>query len=333
MVNRLGHVSERHKFDHTPVTIGRSYRNDLILNDQHVSPQHLLITEAESGWKAHDQGSHNGVFIKQANNSVQRLSNDADWIQLDSGDELIIGKSRLRFYSVDHPVAETQMLPRQDAFSRTVARPWISTAIVIMCLLLYCFNNQLASTKELSLDKLIAMSLPPMFLALVWAGIWAFVGRVLKHEANFSVQFGTTVLFSIGILLLSTAKEYILYNSGSYAASLILETLATGMLLATLLYINMENSSNASLKTRLWTSHGIAWGVLLAGLFISFANKPEFRHSPSFPSVLKAPFAKVVPSKSFENFLADSEQLFSIDEATSDQTSSTQETTRTTPNS
>jgi len=318
VLNRLGHVSERHKFEHLPVTVGRSYRNDLIIADQHVSPQHLLISQGEQGqqgeqsatWKIHDQGSHNGMFLKRANSTVKRVDETLDWVDMDSGDEVIIGKTRLRFYSTDHPVAETQMLPKQDALSRVVGKPLVTSTILLGFILFYILNHQLSSSKPLSADKLIAMSLPPVFISLAWAGIWAFVGRVLKHEANFSVQFSITLLFTLSILLLSNTKEYLLYNSGSSTISMIVETLATGMLLATLLYINMENSTNTSMKTRLWTSHGVAWGILLAGMFLSYANKPDFRHSPNFPSVLKPPFAKVVPSEEFADFLKDSEELF-----------------------
>lgn len=302
-VNRLGHVISRHKHDQLPVTVGRGYQNDLILSDPFVSPEHVVITETDDGWIVEDQNSDNGIKLKL--HSTHSQGN-----QLHSGDEIILGRSRLRLVSPQHPVAETHLLPTRASLPKIISRPAIAITTAIITLAILILDAQLSSTKHLGFDKLLANSLPTFIFALVWAGIWTFVGRVITHRASFLPHFVAALMIFLISMLIATLTEYITYNSGGDIVSTLIEFLIIGFSLAGLFYINLSNSTNISKRSILVTSHSVAWSMLLVGLFMQYVNQPEFRASPDYPTELKAPFAKLATSKSLDEFLSDSDFIF-----------------------
>jgi len=304
--NRLGHVISRHKFDQLPVSIGRGYQNDLILNDPFVSPEHLIIQETDAGWQALDQGSENGVKLK-----LHSPASRTDSLQ--SGDEIIIGRTRLRLFSPTHSVVATHLLPTKASLPQIIARPIIAVSTIILVFIILLLDEQLTANRQIGIDKLLANSLPTFMFSLVWAGIWTFVGRVITHRASFLPHFIAALMLFLISMLTANIGEYLTYNLNSETAATVFEIIVIGVALAGLFYINLTNSTNMSRRTVIVTSHSTAWSILVVGMFFQFVNKPEFLASPEYPTELKAPFAKLTSSKTLEEFLKDSKMIFDHD--------------------
>ena len=302
-VNRLGHVINRHKFDGLPITIGRNYENDLILGDPYVSPEHIIMHEAEDGWRVEDRNSDNGTKLKLHS----ALSQDN---QLHSGDEIILGRTRLRLLAPQHPVAETHLLPTKDSLPTIISRPVVAITTIIVVFLVLLLDAKLGTTKITGFEKLLANTLPTFFSALLWAGIWTFVGRVITHRASFLPHFIAAILVFTISLLVANGSKFITYNMNSDMPATLIEFIVTGFALAAMLYINLANSTNLNKRTSLVTSHAVAWSMLLVVAFMQYVNQPEFVASPEYPKELKPPYAKVSGSKSLDEFLKDSETLF-----------------------
>lgn len=302
-VNRLGHVISRQKFDHLPIKVGRGYHNDLILSDPYVSPNHIIIDEMDDGWLVSDQNSENGIKLKLH-------SNQSAAGHLRSGDEVILGRTRLRLLSPRHPIHETHLLPTRASLPKIISHPAIAASTIILTLVILLFDAQLSSTKHTGFEKLLANSLPTFIFSLVWAGIWTFVGRVITHRASFLPHFIAALMIFLISMLTSTFSEYLTFNINSELAGTILEFAVIGLSLAGLLYINLANSTNLPRPSILKVSHSIAWSMITVGLFMQYVNQPEFTANPEYPNDLKAPFAKVAPGKSAEEFLKASEELF-----------------------
>lgn len=295
-VNRLGHVTGRHNYDHFPVTIGRGYQNNLILDDPYVSVEHVIISETENGWLVEDKQSENGV--KYRLHSTQSQAN-----HLNSGDEIIIGRTRLRLVSPWHPVAKTHLLPTKASFSKVLSQPFVAASVVLITILLLFFDYQLTVPIKTGADKLIANMFPTFIFALTWAGIWAFVGRVIIHRASFLPHFIAALMVFIISMLTAIMSEYLIFNMNSKSLATIIEFTIIGFTIAGLLFINLSNSTNLNKKSTLITSHCAAWSMLLMGLFMQYVNKPEFSHAPEYVSQLKPPFAKISASKSLDDFI------------------------------
>ena len=302
-VNRLGHVTGRHSFDQFPVTIGRGYQNDLIIDDPYVSVEHVCINETDNGWLIEDKQSENG--IKYRLHSTQSHVN-----HLNSGDEMTLGRTRLRLLSPWHPVAKTHLLPTKTSLSKILAHPAVATCTVLLALILLLVENQLSTAVKTGFEKLLASAFPTFIFALVWAGIWAFVGRVITHRASFLPHFIAALMVFIISMTTASISSYITYNLSTTFPASLLEFFIIGFTIAGLFYINLTNSTNLNKRSNLITSHAVAWSMLLMGLFMQYVNKPEFSHAPEYASELKPPFAKVVSSQSLEDFIKDSEIVF-----------------------
>jgi hypothetical protein len=302
-INRLGHVTNRHKFDHLPVTAGRGYDNDLILDDPYVSAEHIVIHEAEDGWRVEDLNSDNGIKLKAS--TAQSRDN-----QLVSGDDVVLGRTRLRLLAPDHPVAQTHLLPARATLPTIISRPMVSATTIVIALAALLINAQLGTTKTTGFEKLFASALPTFIFALAWAGIWAFVGRVIVHRASFFPHFIAAIMVFTLSLLIANGGEYLTYNVNNDLPATIIELVVVGLSLAFMFYINLTNSTNLNKHTSLATSHAVAWSILLVGLFMQYVNQPEFIASPDYPAHLKPPYIKVSGSKNLDEFLKDSEALF-----------------------
>lgn len=84
-----------------PVTLGRSRRANFVLHDDAVSRFHAVVRRERFGWVIEDLESSNGVLV----NGVQ-----VDKAELGSGDEVTLGRTRLRF-----EVATDESARRRDA--------------------------------------------------------------------------------------------------------------------------------------------------------------------------------------------------------------------------
>ena len=64
VLGRSETVLARHRMSRFPVSVGRDYSNDVILDDEYISPRHLLIAQDEQGGLSiTDSGSENGLFL------------------------------------------------------------------------------------------------------------------------------------------------------------------------------------------------------------------------------------------------------------------------------
>jgi predicted nucleic acid-binding Zn-ribbon protein len=78
--------------------IGRSLAADVRFDDPTVSRRHALVVRQADGVRMLDDRSLNGVFVNGAR---------IEWKVLQDGDEILVGRYRLRFLSVPAPSPQT----------------------------------------------------------------------------------------------------------------------------------------------------------------------------------------------------------------------------------
>ena len=52
VLDRRGRLLDRHRIDRCPITIGRAYANDVIVDDPYVCPTHLRLLRTDPGLPA-----------------------------------------------------------------------------------------------------------------------------------------------------------------------------------------------------------------------------------------------------------------------------------------
>ena len=80
----------RYLLDEDEITVGRDPRADILLDDSTVSRQHAVFRRVNGQFFVVDAGSLNGTYVNR-----QRV----DQASLKNGDEIMIGKFRLVFFT------------------------------------------------------------------------------------------------------------------------------------------------------------------------------------------------------------------------------------------
>ncbi|WP_131214834.1 FHA domain-containing protein, partial [Bifidobacterium longum] len=91
LISARGAVSgSRYLLDEDEITVGRDPRADILLDDSTVSRQHAVFRRVNGQFFVVDAGSLNGTYVNR-----QRV----DQAALKNGDEIMIGKFRLVFFT------------------------------------------------------------------------------------------------------------------------------------------------------------------------------------------------------------------------------------------
>lgn len=303
IVHPLRFLREYHTFDAPQIRLGRGYDNDVILADPHVSPAHLVVRNEEGGWIVEDIGGENGMYVRKFSKVAARA-------RLDSGDEIVIGRTRLRFFSPEHPVAATQLLIQAHPFFQRIEKPVNTWSILLGCTMIFTAHVYMAGIEDVSIPKLASGSLGFLFTAFAWAGAWAFIGRMIRHKPQFAAQLSLSFLFLAAGLVLTNISEYAGYASNSVTVEIIFAAILLGGLGTAFLVANMTLATNVSLRKRIVVSSSIFLGIIAVLALLYYSFKDEFNPNPVYFATLKPPFAKVLPNRSVDRFLTETAGIF-----------------------
>lgn len=285
LLDRNGRVEQRFVLNSGVVSIGRAYDNDLILDDVHVSPHHARISATEDGrWRLHDLGSVNGILVDAGGRRVSELA-------FASEQPFVLGLSHLRYRPVDMPVAEA--LPLRER--RHAVRDFVlAMCAPLLCLAAFALDALLDSYEAFGALKVLNAVLPPFVGMLIWAGIWALVGRLLVQRLHFP---GHLVVISIGLLFATLFET--LMHLGAFALSLdrFLPWLDAAGICATFVLILYGHLRLASrLRPRRVLVAAIVFGTLLAGALQikQLVYQQQFSTRPRFTLTLAPPSLRLV---------------------------------------
>jgi len=281
-----------------PVKIGRGYGNDVIIADPYVCPEHLIVDQDEQGWLVKDLESANGIQDQQET-----------IIRPDSGDALIIGRTRIRLFTADHPVRPARSLHEKHNIAGFVTGLAIIWAILTVLGTGYFVDLYLSTSAKIQTDKLIAGSLPVLGGVLVWAGLWSLLTYIVKRKLFFYFQLIASSVYLLLAILTENLVAYLAYNINNAVIVESLSYLSGGLLFAVLLYFNMEKSLSLPKKRQWLMAHLFSWGLVGVSLFVVMANKPEFNASPEYSSVLKPPFSQWVAADDLDYFINESKKI------------------------
>lgn len=283
-----------------PCAIGRGYNNDIILSDPHVCARHLQVDQDEQGWRVRDLGSINGT---------DGVTDAATEMQLQSGDEIVIGRTHLRFFAPDHPVAATRQLHEKTGLLEAARAMAVIWALLSMLVLGFAFNDYLTRTSEVQVQKLIAGTLPVVIGVLIWAGGWSLLAYIVRRRPYFYYFLGVSVVYVLLDILLESVVGIVGFNIGNNRIVEALSYFTGGVLLVGLFYASMRQAFAISGRRRLLLANLFSWGLIAVVVFVVYANKPEFARDPEYPGELKPPVMRIAPLEKFEVFMDDTQTM------------------------
>jgi hypothetical protein len=202
-LSRHHDVLSRQRCFATEVRIGRSYDNDIVLEDPHVAPRHLRIRRDDGGLLvAEDLGSRSGLFIDQAPESVRVA-------RIDGHTQLRIGSTLLRVRTADYDVGpERPLLGDRGSWPLALALIAIVTAITTV-------DEWWGDIGELQLSRYVIRALLLLAVGGIWTTGWALTSRLFSG----AMHYGRHLAIAFGaILALSVYGS--LGHTGAYAFSI-----------------------------------------------------------------------------------------------------------------
>jgi len=132
-IDRSGHVIDVFSFSDNRVSVGRGYSNDLILNDVYVDDKHLSIEYdyLQKRFVVTDLDSLNGLSSAEKNglSKIEGVAEGDKSAAVDSGDVIVIGKTRLRLLDKEHVVEPARLLSNLDGVLSKIGTWWFALVI------------------------------------------------------------------------------------------------------------------------------------------------------------------------------------------------------------
>jgi hypothetical protein len=275
---RGGQVLGRLCTDRREVSIGRAFSNDLIVDDPYVSPHHLRLVAVDGGWEAHDLGSVNGVRHRGTGARSDTL--------VRSGDTLRIGHTVLRVYSDDHPVPPALRLGEWEKKLSLMGRHRIWPALAGATVLLSAISAYRSSWVELEPQTFLEPIVTGLSGPLLFALLWALLGRLLRHRAHLLAHFG--IWLAIGLLSRVTTSAATLagYNASSATLEKVLDQGTFSLLLVCGLSCSLLLATNLRARGRWIWAFGVAAAFVSVTVIAQYQMHDQFRPVPRYYSRL-----------------------------------------------
>lgn len=174
ILNNSGEVQTRQQCLALPIRIGRSYHNDIILDDPHTAAEHAVIDmNAEGIVCIRNLHSQNGIRRNGKRDEIFAVSEDAIFY---------LGHTPLRVRSSDYQVTPEII----DAVNHRW-EGWPLALIAVCVISLLAFGNAWVNDIDTGKATPYVMSVCIWLgYSVLWAGIWALANRVFGGAAHFS---------------------------------------------------------------------------------------------------------------------------------------------------
>lgn len=295
VLSRQHDVIARHRCATDPVTIGRAYDNDVVIDDAHVAAHHLRIVRTDEGELiVEDLGSRNGLFLDREREPRQRIVIDGESV-------LRIGATLLRVRTA------SQAVPAEQAVVRSV--PYWPAAFV--CILgvfaLAALDLWLSETAE---PKAIRYFTPLLILTValcIWIAGWSVLTRVFTGHARFGLHF---LIVAAGLLAFSVYDQAAEIGAFAFSWTALATTsfIAAWLLFGAICYAHLRALGRSRRPLKL----AIVIVLAAAGIAMQTLKQSEYRSNYGQPIALRRlepPALRMVAPQPEAAFFTDSAAL------------------------
>lgn len=296
-----GNVDERVTVDSLPIYLGRAYGNQVVINDPYVSPIHASIESDEQGrLVARDLDSVNGLHSGVNKRRIASL-------ELHSGTQFRIGRTQLRYCSIDHPLAPT-LIDREHQYISAHA-PYVAILGGLVVFLLLTLDSYLGTVERITFAKIVSEPLTTLSMLLVWSGLWSLASRIVVSRVYFpqhaTIAFGAVLAF----VSLSAASEWIEFVLPIIPALWIAGIFGLGVILAAMVYGHLGFASTMRSRSRLWASLMVSVAAMGLSVVIDYAGRSRFSNVMEYTGIVKPLDAAWLPATSIDQFVENGDKL------------------------
>ncbi|OEZ57260.1 FHA domain-containing protein [Duganella sp. HH105] len=292
---RNGDVLHRHKVAALPIRLGRSYDNDVILDDAHSAAAHAIVDANEQGELVlRDLGSQNGTYLKGKRQTSVVLG----------GDTMVrLGHTRLRVRAADFPVAAE--------IADTTMHGWEGTAPAAIGLALIaiftCLETWLSDVEPFALIRYLLVLASSLAAGLLWSGLWALANRLFGSHARLGRHLFIlgSGLATVGLWKIGSAALAYAWSAETFTryGNLVTLAIACGMLFFHLITIKPHHPRRFAVS---------CWVMLVAGAGLMLMTNLQGTGRAAdelYMSVLLPPEVRHSADRSVDQFMADAAKL------------------------
>jgi hypothetical protein len=191
VLSRHRDVLARHRIPEGEIRVGRGYENEIVVDDPHVAPAHLLIArDAEGRLVAEDLGSLNGLYVDGGRERFSR-------VVLDGEGTIRIGQTWLRVREAGHLVE-----PERPLVAERWLWPW-AIPLLVAIFGIECTDVWLSATRPLEFARFVDAVTVVGREGAAWIALWVILSRIFSGAARVERHL---------VLALSALLAYSLYD-------------------------------------------------------------------------------------------------------------------------
>jgi hypothetical protein len=262
ILSRHRDVAARFRINARELSIGRSYDNDVVVDDPYVAARHVKVFHDEAGQLvAEDLGSANGLYLDRGRNRLTR-------VVVDGNVPIRIGHSFIRIRETSHAV-EQERLVRSGRHVVPVV-----TALVLGVLLLGidAITTWFAQTGESHLSNYLLPALVLIGAALVWIGMWSLLSRLFSGQSHFLRHVLIAETLVLAFWLYSEFAQFAAF-SFSWPVAFDFLYIANWVVLAALCFLHLREVGR---------THLLAKGIVVALLLVAAVTVQTLQRSEAF---------------------------------------------------
>jgi len=312
-LNRGQRVQARYRMEGERFTLGRGYDNDIILEDIHADANHAEIRRGEDGcYYLRDLDSVNGTRLLCNLRDRSVKAGEVRERMIESGDLVQIGKTHLRLSHSKAALPEAVPLHSLESLFERLSHPAGAIGLLLAVALSTLLVSYLGYARDYEWTIAVNLLSGSVIGLLVYAGAWAFIGRVVRHETHFFTHLSIAalgVLIYTGWEWFSTLLDY---NFPLGGLTPVLDFSVLALLLPVMLWCACYLATNLSRGWRWGLALALPWGFLGLGLAEGIGDMDDFTAVPEISTEIKHRDLLLRTPVPMEQFIASSPALFDI---------------------
>lgn len=304
IVGRGGRHFDLQNVSGNHITIGRGFDNDIVLSDPHICAHHAVLEKDINGEPVlRDLNSINGTYTKDH----QLIASPQPVL---SGDEFILGKTRLRVYQRQHALPPSIRLTWIENLAQYFGSPLLSAVVIFISLVMSMLFKYNETVKEFYVGRELVTAIGMLLVISIWPACWSVYARIRKHEARFIAQLSVTLVAIIVTTFFQKLHNWLAFHlGGSFALQLIMSSVSVAVTLL-LIWFNYYLSIFQSTRRR-WI-----YSVIFTALLSSFAyvattfDAGRFKSKPDYNASLYPPSLTVYSAQTVDAYLENAESIF-----------------------
>ncbi len=301
-----GGMTRHEKITSLPVVVGRSPACDVIIDDVYIAArQYSLCAAADGG--GFEICAFESVNPTRVNDAVLPAG---QWLAVASGAVIAAGESHVAVFAPDHVVAAAHPLPQQTGAWSAFARMSVAACLLLAAAVMTAGWSYIEMwSKEAAMTA--AMSVAAVFVSIiVWAALWAVVGRLLTHRSRFAVQISLASLYVMASLLAGVVQRgFDFLLSGNIVAQ-VMSVATQTVLLAVLTMGCLAAATTLTPRKRVQAALSFSVGLMISVISLGVISNMGFDPMPPFESTLSPGLWRFAPAVPVDAFMADSAVLF-----------------------